>query len=90
MKSEKEIRETLAKISQIGSFINEYGYQNHEECDHERVEYTHTICDVLSWILDDRITNDDFLSEDYVDIPFLEKMAKKIEARTDKKLKDYK
>ncbi len=90
MKSEKEIRETLRKISQIGSFIDEYGYQNHEEGGHERVEYTHTICDVLSWILDDRISNDDFLSEEYVDMPLLEKIAKKIEARTGEKLKDYK
>lgn len=31
----------------------------------------------------------DFLSEDYVDMPLLEKMAKDIEARTGKKLKDY-
>lgn len=88
MKSEKEIRETLRKIDQVNDFINDHG--NPEEYGHERVEYANNVSDVVSWILDDRISSDDFLSEDYVDIPFLKRMAKKIEARTDKKLKDYK
>lgn len=84
MKTEKEIKETLEKIDQIIGIIIDYG--DPEEYGHERVEYANTISDVVYWILDDRISNEDFLSEDYVDIPFLEKMAKDIEARMGKKL----
>lgn len=88
MKSEKEIRETLIKIGQISGFINDYS-DRPKEYNHEQVAYANSVSDVVYWILDDRISNEDFLSEDYVDIPFLEKMAKNIEDRTGKKLKEY-
>lgn len=87
MKSEKEIRETLEKVDRITGFIGDCG--TGEELNHERVAYGCAVSDFVSWIFDDRFSSDDFLSEDYVDMPLLEKMAKDIEARTGKKLKDY-
>lgn len=85
MKSEKEIRETLMKIDQIMWFIAESG--SSEELEHERVGYASNVSDTCDWILDE-ISTERFLSENYVDTPFLEKMAKDIEDRTGEKLKD--
>ncbi len=87
MKSEKEIRETLRKLDQVNGFINNYG--DPEEYSYERVEYANNVADVLDWILDDRMSRDCFL-EDYIKMPFLERMAKEIEARTGENLEDYK
>lgn len=78
----------MNKIDLVNDFINYHG--DLEEFGHERVEYANNVSDVVDWILNDRVSSDDFLGENYIDIPLLEKLVKKIEARTGEKLEDYK
>lgn len=86
MRSEEELRKLKDELERLSAFIGEFGTD--KEFEHEDVKYSADVSDALDWVLGE-ITTERFRSDDFLNIDGLKGLAKRIEERTGKKLKDY-
>ncbi len=88
MRSEQEIIELKEEMEELTSFIEEVGSDLEAKLSRKDLDFNHDISDALSWVLDE-IPTDHFKSVNYMNMPGLREVAKKIEERTGKNLKNY-
>ena len=86
IRSEHEIKELSEELSKLTGFIADFGTE--EEYQNEYLKFCCDVLDALYWVSGETPT-DSFRSDYYLNLMELEEVARGIESRTGKKLKDY-
>lgn len=88
MRSETEVREIKLKLDKLTGFIGDLCTPEEFQKFELYTSYANDACDFFSWLLEE-ISTDDFESETYLGLGYIQKIAESIENRTGKKLQDY-